>query len=299
MATYWLPGYLVLESEALSIIRAFCEAFADCSLWSGLNRDWILLGSRGGIAPVSRAHFSRLWRLERAGSELRRLGIDGPAQLAGQFMADADALRELSAQALPLVDDHPRRIGPALFAEPLRRYAWLMDAARGRERLETSPWAGILPAAVVAESRAAFRRRAILDAAFFPELRPADYNYWRDVAELIRDSELVELPRWLLQSGAQAAQIAARSDPADPVAAEHRAVDALASRRRPASGLDRDRFAALTPWGQHVTLFHHCLAGEATRARTLAGWMRTQGREPDPALLAWAAADCGQFGAKQ
>src|SRR4051812_12818260 len=53
MTTYWLPAHLLLESEALSIIRAFCDAFEDCSLWSGLNLDWTLVGSRGGLAPVS------------------------------------------------------------------------------------------------------------------------------------------------------------------------------------------------------------------------------------------------------
>jgi spermidine synthase len=288
MATYWLPGYLLLESEALAIIRAFCEAFEDCSLWSGLNRDWILLGSRGGIAPVSRGHFSRLWGLDRTGNELRRLGIDGPTQLAAQFMADADALRELTARTPPLVDDHPRRIGSALVAEPLRHYAWLMDARRGRERLETSPWAGILPAAVVGASRDAFRRRAILDAAFFPELRRPDTSYWADIAELLRASDLVELPRWLLLSGAQAAQIAARADPADPVAAEHLAIDAVANRRAPPA-VDKERFMAMTPWGQLVTVFHHCLAGEPARAHALMTWMR---EPPDAAFLSWAGRQC-------
>jgi hypothetical protein len=101
IATYWLPAYLVLEDEALAS-SAFCEAFEDCSLWSDFHRDWILVGSRGGIAPVTREQFSRLWRLERTGSELRRLGVDSPAELAALFMADADALRELTARTAPL-----------------------------------------------------------------------------------------------------------------------------------------------------------------------------------------------------
>jgi predicted membrane-bound spermidine synthase len=289
LATYWLPAYLVLESEALSIIRAFCEAFEDCSLWSGLNRDWILLGSRGGVAPVSRERYSRLWALEVTGKELRRLGIDGPAQLAGQFMADADALRELTAGIPPLVDDHPRRIRSTLFAEASTpRYALLMDAGDSRKRLESSPWVSILPPSIVAESREGFRRRGILEAAFYPELRRADYDYWRDLAALIRGTDLVELPRWLLGSGATAAQIAARKGPADPVAAEHLAIDAIANRRAPEL-MEKDRFAAMTPKGQLVTVFHHCLAGESARARVLAQWMK----EPDRSFGAWAARACG------
>ncbi|HJS37657.1 MAG TPA: fused MFS/spermidine synthase, partial [Burkholderiales bacterium] len=285
LATYWLPAYLVLENEALSIVRAFCDAFEDCSLWSGLNRDWILLGSNGGLAPVRREHFARLWGVEAIGGELRRLGIDGPAQLAGQFMADAAALREATEGIAPLVDDHPRRIRPALQAEASTpAYTFLMDAERGRERLAASGWA----AEIAAGSREGFRRRGILDAAFQPELRRADYSFWADVADLIRGTDLVELPRWLLGSGARVAQIAARRGADDPLAAQHLAIDALANRRRP-EVMEKDRFMALPPWGQTVTVFHHCLAGERERARAMMQWMRERG----PSFVAWAARECG------
>lgn len=287
IATYWLPAYLLLEKESLSIVRAFCEAFEDCSLWSGLNRDWILMGSRGGLAPVSRERFARLWKLP-LGEDLRRLGIHDAAQLAGQFMADAAALREATADADPLVDDHPRRIRSALHPEPSApAYALLMNVERGRERLLKSPWASLLPAEIVAESAEGFRLRGILEAAFYPDLRRPGYDFWRDVAELIRGSDLVELPRWLLGSGAQAAQIAARTGPADAVAAEHLAIDALANRRRPAA-LEQGDFTALTPKAQMVTVLHHCVAGAPDRARTMLGWMR----EHDPAFAAWAAKAC-------
>src|SRR5262245_31522515 len=285
IATYWLPAYLVLEDEALAIIRAFCEAFEDCSLWSGFHRDWILVGSRGGIAPVTLAQFSRLWSMARPGAELRRLGVDSPSQLAALFMADAEALRQLSAQTPPLVDDHPRRVSPTLRAERARHATWLMDADSGRARLETSAWAAILPAGMLAESREGFRRRAMMDKALFPELRGPDYSLWSDVAQLIRHSDLVELPRWLLGSGAQAAAIAARRGPSDPVAADHLAIDALVHRQRPVA--DRARFAALSPWGQAVTVFHHCLLGEPVR--TLPAWMQAV----DPALLSSIRRECG------
>ena len=276
IATYWLPAYLVLEAEALAIIRAFCDAFEDCSLWSGFHRDWILVGSRDGVAPVTPEHFSRLWQMERTGRELRRLGIDGPEELAALFMADADALRELTARTAALVDDHPRRIRPGLHAEPPRHTAWLMDAHAGRERLETSAWAAILPASVLAESRAAFRRRAMLDQALLPALRGPGYSFWGDIAQLIGHTELVELPRWLLRSGSQAAAIASRRGPSDPLAAEHLAVDALVHRQAPR--FDSADLATLTPWAQAVTVFHHCLLG-------------------DPAFLSWTGPECVSRGA--
>ena len=160
-----------------------------------------------------------------------------------------------------------------------------MDAASDRRRLETSPWAGILPASVLAETPEAFRRRAILDRTLLPELRGTDYNFWRDIAWLLRRTELVELPRWLLGSGAQAAAIAARRGASDPIAAEHLAIDALA-RRRPPPHVDQARFAAMTPRAQAVTTFHHCLLGD--QGRRLMGSMQ----QADAALLAWAARGC-------
>jgi predicted membrane-bound spermidine synthase len=286
MATYWLPAHLLLESEAAGIIRAFCDAFEDCSLWSGVNLDWILVGSRGGIPPVSKEQVSRLWALQRSAAELGRIGIDGPAQLAGQFMADAAALRELTAQSLPLVDDFPRRIGPAFYAEPSTpRYVWLMDARLARKRLER---ANVLPAPVVAESAAGFRRREILQAALYPALRPADYNFWRDVAELIRGSDLVELPRWVLGSGASVARSAARAGAAAPLAAEHLAIDALAN-RRPAQPADKERFMAMSAKGQLVTAFHHCLEG-----RSLLAWIPEERRSGElyRSFILWATKEC-------
>ncbi len=285
IATYWLPAYLVLENEALAIVRAFCDAFDDCSLWSGFHRDWILLGSRGGIAPVTPQHFSRLWKTEPAGRELRRLGVESPAHLAALFMADADALRELTARTAALVDDHPRRIGPALYPEPARHYAWLMDAASSRQRLETSAWAGILPSSIVAGSGEGFRRRAMLDRALYPDLRAAGYNVWGDVADLLRHTDAVELPRWLLGSGAQAAAIAARRGAADPVAAEHLAIDALANRR---DLITKSEFTAMTPRAQALALFRECLAGERERVRS---WTR-EAKHLDASLRFWMAESC-------
>ena len=267
IATYWLPAYLLLEKESLAIVRAFCDAFEDCSLWSGLNRDWILLGSRGGVQPVSAEHFSRLWKLP-LGSDLQRLGIHDPGQLAGQFMADAASLEQIASGIEPLVDDHPRRIRSALHAEASTpAYTLLMHAGRSRERMLAGPWPAILPPEVVAASANGFLYRGMLEAALYPELRPPHYNFWRDIADLIRNTDLVEQPRWMLGSGARAAQIAAQKGWDDPVAAEHLAIDALARREPPP-----DPSRAASPEAKRLIAFHQCLA--AAPARDCAGAMR-------------------------
>lgn len=290
IATWWLPGHLLLQADVLAIIGAFCEAFEDCSLWSGFNRDWILLGSKGGVAPVPREHFSRLWRLEGTREDLQRFAVESPAAMAALFMADARALRELAGKTPPLIDDFPRRIRPELKAEPMQTYAQLMDAEAGRRHLERSAWAQILPPDLLRDE-GAFRRRPMIDRALNAALRDARYSYWGDIAWLVRETKLVELPRWLLGSGAAAVAIAERKDPALPLAAEHRAINAVATRERPRE-VNEETFKAMTPWGQLVTVFHHCLAGEAARAHALIASMRARDLGPNDAFMAWAANDC-------
>lgn len=296
LATYWLPVHQLRQSDALAIIRAFCEAFDDCSLWSGIGLEWMLMGSRGGIAPVSRERFSRLWSDPRTGRELRQIGIDEPEQMVALFMADAAVLREATAGTAPVADNYPRRISsqlPTTRAEPL--FALLMDAGRSRERLASSPWiAGMLPHALISASGKRFRERGMLDAAMNPELRATSSSLWSDLAELLGGAGLTTVPQWLLGSEVRMSEIASRKDAADPLAAEHQAIDALVSRRRPEQDMTEPRFGAMTPKGQLVTIFRHCLAGQQAHARSLMEWIPGERRsiEPYRGFLSWAAGAC-------
>lgn len=295
LVTYWLPAHQVVELDTLAIIRAFCDAFEDCSLWSGTGLDWILVGSRDGLAPVPRDRFARAWVYPRMASELRRIGIPDPAGMVAQFMADAGALRELTRGAPPLTDNHPQRISPSPASgrvEPL--FAWLMDPERGRQRLEASPWASrVLPPELVAESRARFRERAMLDAILHPELQGPSYNAWTDIAALLHRAGSSVMVQWLLDSDARRAEISARAAP-DAETAQHLAIDSLAHRRLLQEDMDEQRFAALTPMGQAVTIFRDCLAGQRARARSLMKWVSPERRQRQPlrSLFAWAGAEC-------
>ena len=296
IATYWLPATQLLPRETLAIIAAFCAEFADCSLWSGMGMDWLLMGSRGGIAPVSREHFSRLWREPRTREELRRIAVDTPAQLLALFMADAGVLRQAAALVPPLIDNYPRRLGSE-FISPgvIPAYAGLMHADASRRILESSPWLSErLPPALIRESARHFAPRWMMDTLWYPELRPPGYNVWRNAAQLMRQTDSVTWTRWLLNSEARQLEIAQAGDPADPLAAEHLAIDALVSRRKPGTGMTKERFLRLTPKGQVVTIFHHCLAGTRARARSMMDWIPEQRRTEHPfaEFLSWAAAEC-------
>ena len=296
LATYWLPVHQLRESDALAIIRAFCDAFDDCSLWSGIGLEWMMVGSRGGIAPVSRERFSRLWTDPRTERELRSIGIDRPERMVALFMADAAVLRKVTARTAPLEDNYPRRVSsrlPSGRAESL--FAWLMDAGRSRERLVSSPWiAGILPQALIAASATHFRERGMLDAAMHPELRKRNSSLWSDLAELLGGTDPATLPLWMLDSEARMVEIAANKDAADPAAAEQQAIDALVKRRPPEADVVQERFRTMAPKGQLVTVFRHCLAGNQAYARSLMAWIPEERRAAEPyrGFLSWAAAAC-------
>lgn len=300
LATYWLPVDQLRESDTLAIIGAFCGAFEDCTLWSGVGLNWMLMGSRGGLAPVSREHFARLWQLPGPGDDLRRIALDVPEQMLALFMADARVLKRVAVNVRPLVDDHPRRISseqPTFRAEPL--YARLMDAAQSRERLASSPWiAATLPRELVARSGERFRQREMLDAVLHPELRPENSSLWADLAELIRGTDLVTLPLWLLESEAGKLQIAGRrvasGGAIDPLAAEQMAIGDLANRRSLLPAVEREAFLAMTPKGQLATIFRHCMAGRGDAALSLMAWIPEARRSTEPyrSFFSWSTTGC-------
>jgi hypothetical protein len=110
IATHWLPVNQLPLAGAQAIVRAFCAAFEDCSLWSGAGYDWILAGTNGARAPTE-ADFSRPWADPDAGRDLQELGIEQPEQLGALFLADAERLAAWTSGRLPLVDDRPGRLG--------------------------------------------------------------------------------------------------------------------------------------------------------------------------------------------
>jgi spermidine synthase len=297
LATYWLSTSELFTADALAIIGAFCDVFEDCSLWHGFSTQWVLMGSRNGVGPVSAERFSRLWRLPSTRDALRDIGFEKPEHMVAQFMADASQLKQLAARVAPLVDDAPRRLSPIRRAarfEPL--LAWLVDAGPSRERLEASGWvAGVLPAELVARSAPRFRERGMLDEELFPALQAPDHSYWNNVALLLRQPGSTIWKMWMLNSKARMIEIAGSKDPADPLVAEQLAIEALVTGRKPERTLiAQDRFMAMTRKGQVLTILRHCLAAEQRRARSLMAWIPRERwtEEPYRDFLGWAARGC-------
>ena len=144
IATYWLPVYQMEADESRAIIRAFCSAFEDCSLWTGQWLEWMLVGTRGARGPIGAERFASQWHDPVVRDRLRDAGLESPSQLGALFLADAATLKELTAGDLPLDDDHPHRLSPHRRPPPapasMSFYMELMETGAARERFANSAW---------------------------------------------------------------------------------------------------------------------------------------------------------------
>ena len=90
MATYWLPvARPDPGTNVNAIIRAFCDVFADCSLWNATPFDLMLAGTRDASGPGSVPAFAQPWRLPALRARLEEVGLELPQQIGATFLGDA------------------------------------------------------------------------------------------------------------------------------------------------------------------------------------------------------------------
>ncbi len=106
-------------------------------MWEGNGLNFILMGTRDALGPVSPDRFEKQWRTPGVAEELAALGLEKAAQLGALFIADGAALRAIAGDAPPIDDDHPLVMsnkipGPAELQEHV---GWMdVEAAEGRFR---------------------------------------------------------------------------------------------------------------------------------------------------------------------
>ena len=213
-ATYWLPVHQLKPLDTLAIVKAFCNAFEDCSLWSGGGLEWMLMGSNHATGPVAVDTFSAQWHDARVGPELTALGFETPEQMGSLFMADARELGEVTRGVNPVTDNYPLRLSDELPASPERvaLYARLMDEDRRLELFRSSPFiAARWPHELVARSEPFFRyERMLKDFLTNGVYRDdGDPSLWEEVDDALGNTSLQTLPLWLLGSDRDAQRIAA------------------------------------------------------------------------------------------
>ena len=289
ITTYWLPVHQLLRSDALAIVRSFCDVFDDCSLWGGSAYDWMLVGTRNAVGPVSEEQFAKQWQDPVTGPDLRELGVEVPEQLGALFLADAPALKRAAADTPPLLDDYPNRLTPAF--SPLRD-------DRSRFFL---PWMNIQ------KTRAAFGESAIVSRLWPPALRQRSLEWFavqgtinhglavqpnvitnalfgtepplEDVNaldEVLTRTELRTLPMWLLGSSEQQQRIVdrrVREGRSDAVTDYHLGIRAMADRNYDAAAEHFRAVQEQRPTDVQVALRHIyalCLAGRTDAAQAVA-----------------------------
>jgi hypothetical protein len=140
LATYWLPVQHFQPRGARSVVAAFCDAFPDCTLWSGSGHHWILMGGRGFAHRPAAIQVARLWEYPVSAGRLEASGFEHPAQLGATFLADAEQLRRWVDGALPLTDDHPKRMVAIPIDRPATEYLRLLEPQAAARNFDASAW---------------------------------------------------------------------------------------------------------------------------------------------------------------
>ncbi|MBI4342185.1 MAG: fused MFS/spermidine synthase [Candidatus Omnitrophica bacterium] len=282
IATYWLPAHGLLERDAAAILRAFCDVFADCSLWHGNRLDLIMMGSRAARGPVSEEAFTRQWRDPAAGAELRAVGLELPEQLGALFLADADVLRDRTRNTLPLHDDRPKRLTdtPVLPDQATPVYLPWLQAVAARERfLHSELITRLWPPSMRQASAPFFATQGLITWRGL-ETSPDQETILRALHRVLTRSSLRTLPLWLLGSGPDQQRAAGAAEAAGRRSGElsyHLGARAMADRDYPRAA-DYFRESQAQGLDHPIVLAHRlltlCMAGRAAEAHAL--W--TQGR---------------------
>ena len=237
IATYWLPIHSLTEVSSKAILRAFCDAFDDCSLWHGNGYDLMMVGTNGATGPGTAERFTAQWREPAVAAEMAELGFERPEQLGALFIGDAAYLDELTAGITPVTDDRPRRIlakSEHPGAIPPDYVAW-MDAGAARERFEQSEWiARLWPPALRTASVPYFDAQAIANATAFAGSFTSLDSGIEPLDRILEQGTLRAPVVWLLNSDAdiqRAASQVSGAEAAHPAVQHQLGIAHLAERR--------------------------------------------------------------------
>ena len=278
MISYWLPVYIMSRDGFSAAVRGFCAAFPDCSLWSGIGEEWILLGSRNRTSAPEASEFSRLWRLPAAASELRSLGLETPCQLAATFLADSQQLNSLTAGYAPLIDDFPKRL-TAGGANGSPFFQQLMEPGGALRRFDSSTFAAnMIPSEIRTCAGKYFSiQPTVLSIAGTMEQNPPEHLPAPALIDILSSSSLEAVPMWLMGSSSDKISIADQFPPSAPkdgaLINYHQGVAAMALRHFTEAAHDFDLAFALDSRGvfNEARVMAYCLAGKAEDALAALG----------------------------
>lgn len=209
VATYWLPVYQLRPSDSKAIVKAFCNEFSDCSLWTGGGLEWMLAGTKNLNTSVSAEQFRRQWQDRVVGSELRKLGFISSEQFGASFVADGERLKQWVDSSEPLVDNFPHRLSPVnrQWKETLSAYREFMDPEKSLSNfMESKNVARYWPASLRDTSKKYFYSRWIINDLLMGQ-GMRNYPQLYTLHQCIHDPTLMEYIPWSLDSDYDAIEI--------------------------------------------------------------------------------------------
>lgn len=205
VVSYWLSVHQLLPRETKAVLAGFCDAFPECSLWSGNGLEWMMVAVKNPQAPPSARDFARQWQRPAIAGELEALGFPSAASLAPTFIADARRLRAWIGDIPPLLDAFPQRIASRpteLSAEDTQAYHdFMADPEAEHSFFRSEALARWWPAADRHPSAAHTRMRTLLLRDLWQ--RPA----YENLARTLREPELAGYAAWVVGSDADAVAI--------------------------------------------------------------------------------------------
>jgi spermidine synthase len=216
IVTYWLPLTDLTDGGAKAILRAFCDAFEDCSLWNGMGTNLMMVGTRRAAGTVSAADFSGQWTMPVVAAELKRLGLERPEQLGALFIGDAVYVNRLVEGSPALVDDRPAVLRAPAPGEPSELARVIADTAGARSRFSASAFVKRLwPQDLLGESLRYFEFQEMINAHFTADV-VGRTSGWDDTHRLLTGSTLSTPVLWNLGSDADIQDAADKVRPRAP-----------------------------------------------------------------------------------
>ena len=285
ITTYWLPvGRPDPGTNVNAIIRAFCDVFADCSLWNATPFDLMLAGTRGAAGPIAEDDFVKPWTVPALRSRFTEIGLELPQQLGATFLGDAGTCAGITGDSPPLDDNHPQRLhpvpgrpslsDPGYGVDPVvtNLYQTVTDPARARQAFITSRFIrGLWPERVIDATVPYFDQQAILNQLMWEGGQPLQHIDHLD--RLLTQTPLRTLPLWLLGTDYVKEGLAWRLDDGTGAPLYVRGLTALV--RRDYIGA-ASAFASAEQRGlrgetiRPLRVYALCLAGQVEAARRLA-----------------------------
>jgi spermidine synthase len=223
IATYWLPvARPEPGTDVDTSLKAFCEVFADCSLWNATPFDLMMVGTRYATGPVAEETIRAAWQIPALQARLAEVGFERPEQIGATFIGDATFVKELVAATPPLTDDFPLRLVPsasrpslsapssAVDAAAAARFQRVIDPERAKEAFLSSNFIrGLWPAGLIEKSAPFFTWQRVINRVIWDGGRPL--MQIDDLHAVLTQTSLRTLPLWILGSDDVKERIAERS----------------------------------------------------------------------------------------